>query len=753
MLFIVFLLSMLSSVAYAESGSDFVGSAVCGTCHVREYQQWQGSHHQLAMQKATAQTVLGDFDDARFVYNGIETRFHRRGDHFFVTTDGEDGKLHEFPVEWVFGVYPLQQYLLPLSGGRLQALSIAWDARPANEGGQRWYHLYPDQRIDYRDPLHWTGVYQNWNTNCAECHTTDFQKNYDAKTDSYHSRFAEDTVGCEACHGPGLTHQKMALAGTLSAENKGLSLQLNQRGSWAFLKDSSIAAQLKPPQHKQQLNTCARCHSRRGVLGDYHYGADLLDTHRMALPVAPLYHPDGQILDEVYVYGSFLQSKMHAAGVVCSNCHEPHSLKLRAPGNAVCAQCHLPTVYDTEAHSRHKRGSSGAQCANCHMPETTYMGVDPRRDHSFRIPRPDLSEKLGTPNACNQCHTDKTPQWATASLREWGVTFPASTKEPAVAFAQAARGDQRAVPALAALASDRNAAVIWRASAMEALGGFGSREAWSLAQGFLSASDSLLRLAAVRSLDYVPLARRYQLLRQYLKDDVTSVRMAMAERLAAVPLEQLNEQQRSELLALFSEYERIQRQNAEIPGVQLQLADFYRQRGDLVSAEASYARALELNPQLIPARLNYADLKRALGRDSEARELLQQALTFAPDNGPVLYALGLLETRTKNRAKALEYLRRAATAESSGVRYRYVYAIALHDSGKPNEAIAVLTKALESAPQDQSLLVALANWLGEMGRSREALAYSRILLDIAPKNRRYQMLNQKLLTINPENYK
>src|SRR3546814_10837976 len=111
--------------------------------------------------------------------------------------------------------------------------------------------------------------------------------------------------------------------------------------------------------------------------------------------------------DLVYVYGSFLQSKMHQNGVVCSDCHNPHSLKLKLPGNATCTQCHRASVFDTSAHSHHKPGSDGAQCVNCHMPTVTYMGVDARRDHSFRLPRTRPEANTGSADDCGACQRDR----------------------------------------------------------------------------------------------------------------------------------------------------------------------------------------------------------------------------------------------------------------------------------------------------------------------------------------------------------
>ncbi|MCB1675118.1 MAG: tetratricopeptide repeat protein [Halioglobus sp.] len=735
----------LALLLNSAAGYGFTGSQACASCHASEYAHWQGSHHDLAMQLPTPQTVLGDFNDASFTYNGVTTRFMRRGDEFIVRTDGEDGKLTDFPVRYVFGVYPLQQYLLPLSRGRLQALSIAWDARPEAEGGQRWYHLYPQEQIDHDDPLHWTGPYQNWNTRCAECHSTDLQKNYDAKTRSFDTTYAEIDVGCEACHGPGEKHLQLAADEALAgAANAGFPTALAQRGEWAFAPGAPIARRRQPLSSDAQIDSCGRCHARRGTLGDYHYGADLLDTHRLALPLPPLYYPDGQIRDEVYVYGSFVQSRMYRAGVVCSNCHEPHSLALRAPGNAVCAQCHRPARYDTVQHHHHQEGGSGAQCVQCHMPETTYMGVDPRRDHSMRVPRPDLSLVMGTPNACTGCHAQRDAQWALEALRTWGVQFTDSGTHFSRSLQRMERGDYRAAPTLAALAANDNAPPIWRASAMELLGEAGGRDTMQAVATALYDDDPLLRASGVRALQFLPLQQRFSLLQPLLEDPVTAVRMAVAAALAGVPLERVTAEQAEALRALFREYLAIQQLHADMPATQLQLGLFYSARGDLPAAEAAYREALHINPQLVPAYLNLADLLRSQSRDDEARQLLLQVLDFAPDNGATLHALGLLETRSGQREQALDYLRRAAELETHGTRHRYVYAIALHDLGQPRAAVTQLQHLLRDAPRNEELLLALASYTAELGQRDAARSYAKTLTELAPDNRQYRQMYLQL---------
>lgn len=723
----------------------FTGSDSCKSCHSEEHREWQGSHHDLAMQLPTPETVLGNFNDATFTRGGVTTRFYRDGEDYKVRTDGEDGKLADFTVKYVFGVYPLQQYLLPLSRGRLQALSIAWDARPADQGGQRWYHLYQDEVIGSDDPLHWTGPYQNWNSRCAECHSTDLVKNYNAEDRSFATSYEEINVGCEACHGPGENHIELATDKQLEGvANGGFPTALAQRGQWAFPEGKSIARRTEPLNSRAQVDSCGRCHSRRGTLGEYHYGADLLATHRVALPTPPLYHYDGQVLDEDYVYGSFLQSKMHQAGVVCSNCHEPHSLALRATGNRVCAQCHQSEEYDTPEHHHHPEESGGALCANCHMPETTYMVVDPRRDHSMRVPRPDLSMVIGTPNACNSCHQDKDAQWAVNSLRGWGVHFRDTGSHPARSFQRFELGDRAVVPALAALANDPAAAPIWRATAMEAVAQAGGREAIQTVTSLLYDDDPLLRVSAVRSLEFLPLQQRYQLLHALIDDEVAAVRMEVAMSLAGVPLDQVSPEQAEQLEGLFKWYLDILSLHADMPETQLQLGIFYTARGDLPSAEKSYREALRGNPQLVPAYLNLGDQLRSQNRDSEARELMLQVLAFAPDNGATLHSLGLLETRSGTPDKALEYLGKAAALETVGSRHRFVYAIALHDLGQPREAIAQLQSLLRQLPRSEDVLLALANYSAELGQRDKAKAYAKKLTEISPRNPGYQKLYQDL---------
>jgi len=400
----------------------FVGSLKCMDCHKNEFDKWQGSHHDHAMHVADEINVLGDFNNAVFESRGIQSRFYRKEGKFFVKTLGPEGKMGEFQITHTFGWYPLQQYLVPFPGGRLQCLPIAWDERD-----KKWYHLYPDLS-DPKDWLYWTNSGQNWNGMCAECHSTNLKKNYDPATDTYTTTWSDINVGCEACHGPGSSHVAWAETPDMGRPQ---------------VDNFDLAVKTAGLNTRALVELCAPCHSRRAALGDYtHSESDLLDSLLPSLLNTGSYYADGQILEEVYVYGSFIQSKMYHRDVGCNDCHDVHSLKLLKNGNDLCLQCHRSAEYDTKAHHFHKKTGekgepikssdgkitfevgTGAQCIQCHMPGRNYMGIDYRPDHSLRIPRPDLSGSIDVPNACNRCHLDESNAWSDHQMVRPGSSAP-----------------------------------------------------------------------------------------------------------------------------------------------------------------------------------------------------------------------------------------------------------------------------------------------------------------------------------------
>jgi len=710
---------------------EFVGSQACASCHLREHQAWQSSQHAQAMQHASAATVLGNFDDARFTYAGVETRFYQRDGRYFVYTDGPDGQLAEFEIRYTFGVEPLQQYLVEFPDGRLQALSIAWDSRPASAGGQRWFHLYPDAEVDHRDPLHWTRPAQNWNHMCADCHSTNLRKGYDSSRDRFATRWAEISVGCEACHGPGSAHLQWARQGAGGEAHKGLTLLLDERKgiSWRRSLEQLTAHRESPLESRKEQQVCAQCHSRRlQVAEGYHAGKPLADHYLPALLEPGLYYPDGQQREEVFVSASFEQSRMHAAGVTCSDCHEPHSQQLRVQGNALCTQCHAQSHYDSPRHHFHDEASPGAQCVSCHMPETTYMVIDPRRDHSLRIPRPDLSASLDTPNACNQCHADRSTAWAAEAIRRHHPEPRQGYQQFAASWSAAERGLPGATAALARLLSDPRQPALVRASSARRLGQPDSPQALDALRQGLADPDAQVRRASLGALESLPAARRVQWIAPLLSDPVRSVRAEAARLLADAPVP---EELQASFASALEEYEAQLRFNADRADARTELASLRRRQGLQLAAMEQLNAALRLDPLYEPAYVELADLQRQAGDEARATALLEEGLRQRPQSALLHYALGLGLVRQQRQAEALPHLQKSHELAPTDARYGLTLALALHP-GQPRQALQVLERVLKSRPHDTNLLWLAAVYSLEQGQAPRAAGYAERLLRLNP---------------------
>jgi tetratricopeptide (TPR) repeat protein len=703
------------------------------------------------MAEATESTVLGDFSGATFRHGGVTSSFFRRDGRYFVRTDGPDGRLGDFEIRFTFGFTPLQQYLVEMPGGRLQALGIAWDARPPAQGGQRWFHLYPDRRLKAGDALHWTGIDQTWNYQCADCHSTNLRKRYDETANRYSTQWTDINVTCEACHGPGSNHVAWANREGAGRQHdgsaKGLMVLLDERRgvSWAIDAQTGNAVRSRPRETSREVETCARCHARRGQFTDaWHAGNRFADGFRAALIEPGLYHADGQQRDEVFTVGSFLGSRMHAKGVTCSDCHDPHSGKTRAPGNAVCAQCHAPGRYDATTHHRHASGSEGAQCAACHMPTTTYMVVDPRHDHGFRIPRPDRTVNLGTPNACNQCHRDRKAEWAAAAVQSWYTRPKAGQQTFAEAFDLSERGAPGAQHALIAVANDREVSGFVRASAVRRLGRYLGPATLPTVRAALADPDPLVRSAAVGTLTATDAGLRARLLPPLLGDPVRQVRMDTARALAGRPESLLPGHDRARFSSAIAEYVAAERFGADRPEGRANLGNLYATQGRFDDAEAAFRSALALDPTFEPAALSLADLYRSGGRESDAESTLREALKGSPGSAPVRLALGLSLIRQGRSAEALKELATAAATAPGNARVAYVHAVALNDAGRGGEARRALEVALKRHPYDRDVLLALALFERDAGRSASALGHARRLAELEPDSADIQQLVREL---------
>ena len=658
------------------------------------------------MQRATADTVLGDFDDVSVNHNGITSRFYRRDDQFMVRTEGPGGDLGDFEIAYTFGIDPLQQYLIRFPDGRVQALNLAWDSRPATEGGQRWFAVYGDEAISHDDVLHWTKPSQNWNHMCAECHSTNLRKGFDAATDSFTTTWSEIDVSCEACHGPGAAHRERMLSKAGRPGSSGLTVEFPgvASGRWERRPGSMTAVRVPSRTEHLEIELCARCHARRATLVEgVAPGRPIHDSHHVSNLEAPLYHPDGQILDEVYVYGSFVQSAMYAAGVTCSDCHDPHSTRLRAEGNALCGRCHEPAHFDSEAHHHHPKASPGAQCIECHMPSRTYMQVDVRHDHSLRIPRPDLSTRLGTPNACNGCHRSMTSEWAARKIASWQGPAWQPSSHYGTALHAARTNALDAEQQLASLLGTPTVPAIVRATAVTLLPRFASPRSMSRFRLALGDADAMVRTAAVEALGDIPAEARIPMIGPLLDDPMLGVRWEAARVLAGLPEEQLGPQRTRRRDELLAAYRAAQARDGDRAESHMRLASLALAEGRLDRAEHELGLARKRNPSFIPAYVNLADLHRVRGNDAAGERVLRAALEVVPDQPDLRHALGLALVRLDRNDEALVEFASAARGLPDNPRYAYVYAAALHDAGRVSEAREVLREAVGRHPGDRDL--------------------------------------------------
>ena len=709
--------------------ASLVDNRQCLSCHSAQAAAWAASHHAQAMAPATSETVRGNFEDAKFRHQGLTTRFFRRDGKFFVHTDGPDGKLADFEVKYTFGVEPLQQYLIETEGGRLQPLQIAWNTRE-----RKWFHLLPHEKAPPGDVLHWSGRYQTANTMCIGCHTTGFDKRYDALADRFDSRWSEINVSCQSCHGPGSRHVEWA-----------------QTHPAATSAPKGLLAALSTPQ--AQLEVCAACHSRRSELTTAPVpGQPHLDHYLPSLLREGLYHADGQQLDEVFVAGSYRQSKMYRMGVACTNCHDPHRAQPKLQGNALCTQCHQPQPnpafpsaaghFDTPQHHHHPQGSPGAKCTACHMPAKNYMVVQPRPDHSIRIPRPDLSLTLGTPNACNQCHDKKSAQWAADALTQWYGT-PQRPPHYGEVFAAARRGAAESAQALAALAGDAAQPGIVRATAIDLLRG----DAAAGIDPRIAAThdaDAELRAAAAASLEVLPASLRVPTLAPLLRDPLRAVRIAAARSLASLPHAQFDPATRPAFDAALAEYVAAQKVALDMPGPNLNLGALYSITGRDAEAEAAYRAALKIDPDFTPARANLAQFYAERGRLPDAEQVLRDGLQRQPGIGELQYSLGLLLAEQQRLAEAADALDRAAKLLPQRARAHYNLGLARQQLGQPKPAEAALRKARELAPTDPAIAYALAVFYAQQGRRADALREAEALQQLQPGNPQAARLLQQL---------
>jgi len=714
--FIVFLVLLSCHDKNIDAGhtktNPFAGSQTCRQCHAKEYTDWKGSDHDLAMQKATANSVLADFNHTHFSSKGIDYKFFKKGENFYVHTEDKDGTYKDFKITHTFGVRPLQQYLVEYEKGRKQCLTVAWDVE-----NKTWFDVQPLDSVHYGDWMHWTGGSMTWNNMCADCHSTDLHKNYNPETDTYHTTYSEIDVSCEACHGPARHHVEYYTDYEQNKDKNPPVLYMNTHETSTGLVDK-----------------CARCHARRSQLTPYFdYTGNFLDHYYPSLISPPEYEYDGQIKDEDYVYASFVQSKMYHEDVSCKDCHNVHSLKLKKQGNALCLQCH-ENSYDSPEHHFHPSGSEGAQCINCHMTGRYYMGIDFRRDHSFRIPRPDQSILYGTPNACTGCHKDKSNEWAAQAIdkhykhkhrQHFSNNLLKGYFENPVAFKQVIQNDS--FPQIS------------RATALEQYFNHRLTEQdvqWVIQ--YLQDQNPLIRHENVLGLSTYARPEINAQVKKLLNDSIRSVRIVAARYFLYnnIPVDTTS--------LAFKDFWTDLQVNADFASGQHQLALYYQAQGNLEKAKKAYLKALEIDRHYNVSRMNLALLYYRQGKIEEAEKTYLKVIETEPGYSYAYYMLGLLYNEIGKPTQSVQYLEKACMKNPKISRAFYNLALQYQNMQQLDKSKDIINQGLKEFADDENLLyLKLLNELNNKNFQQAEKTCIK-LIEINPHNKNYPEILQKI---------
>ncbi|MCK5824817.1 MAG: tetratricopeptide repeat protein [Ichthyobacteriaceae bacterium] len=679
LIILIFISSCNNETSYTEVDDisteyNFVGKKSCIECHAQEYKDWRHSDHDKAMAEATDASVVGDFNNSTYTdSDGFVSKFYKKDDKFFVYTKGENGEAKEMKVEYTFGVRPLQQYLIPTTKGRLQCLPIAWDVQTDS-----WYSLvdsvYHGQKISPDNWLYWTNNGQNWNGMCAECHSTNLHKGYNPDTKEFNTTWSEINVSCEACHGPASRHVEWANIDSLKRP------ELKHFG-------------LKNETHLGRdgiIDQCAYCHARRTSFGDNkHEGDNMLNHMFPHLINNEYYHSDGQILEEDYVYTSFAQTKMYQNHVKCTDCHNAHSLKTKKKGDALCYQCHEPELYEEKHHFHKSVGGKGkmtengfyenergdgTQCVDCHMTGAKFMGVDYRRDHSFRIPRPDLSIKNGTPNACNQCHKEKSNEWSVEWIEKWYGKKGYPDHEYLQTFADAREGKVSSVDGLKLLLKQEYLNPMLKATAIEYLATFNNNLINNEIKDLINDKDPLVRHSAISNFSTNNVEEFISAIYPSLHDSIKAVRIIAIRKLLDAPKEALPKKDEAYFNKIVDEYIETMKYSLDFAESAHNLGSVYDKLGDKKTAIKYYKDALLIDNQFYPSAVSLAISYSQQGNNKEAKATLNNILKNQNELSIVYYYLGLIYNEEGNTKLAIKNLKNT-------IKYNPIHSRAYYNLG------------------------------------------------------------------------
>ena len=685
---------ILNPLVMSEEGEPFTGPDPCEPCHTNEYHIWTRSDHCRAMMRPGRTTVFSAFspDTVEFGYRGFSTRMVSSPDGYTMIAPGPDGVTRPYPIDLVLGIRDHQVFLTKFPDGRYQVLPSTYDMQ-----WQTWFDatdglVVSDHTLAPDEPYYWTNRNRCWNRECFDCHLSGMRKNYDPVTNTYNTTWRDLGIDCEACHGPGRPHARLrAIDGTRDT-----------------LEADTTLVKLQDLSPVQQVEVCGQCHARKVVLAQgYQPGDDFYEFYEIGLLDDNLVMPDGRYWGMMYDMMALMQSPCYEKGqITCTHCHDGHGTKRRNDlhefenDDQMCLPCHANHVQNPGLHAHHEPDGEGSRCRSCHIQLLPGSHME-LADHTLSIPVPENTIRYNSPNACNDCHTDQTPQWSVRWLEEWYGPDRIDRWSRAEVLFKAKNLDTAAVVPLIAMLRDTSENMIWRSNAALMLGGFGDRRAIAPLMEYMTHSNTVLRTNALQSLAKFPDERvRAALRRHILTEPNSQIRLHLAGKLDFWWRDDLTAPERRIAQQSWEQYVR---QATTVLGdwaeARRELAVAYSRRGEIQNAEREYTYALNID-----------------STDAQSED-----------------GLAALYTQQERYADALVHARRAVVLDTASAAFRVNLAAAYMYVDSLARAEVEFRRVLETAPDMSVAGLNLAMLLQQQNRFREA---HEVLRGIVAQNTR-----------------
>ena len=605
----------------------FVGSQSCRECHQHFYRLWAPSHHGLALQPYTPDLGRTNLVEQKTAIPVGTSRFQADLKKGVMRESGPDGQ-KDYRIEDAMGGKNVFYFLTSLDRGRLQVLPLAFDVRrkawfDTALSAVRHFGTQPDAPLDWHDSAY------TFNTACFNCHVSQLSKNYDTKTDTYHTTWAEPGINCETCHGPGAEHIQAARAAPKDEALKDLKL----------IVTSTF-------RHDQMNSLCASCHAKMyPITGSFTPGEAFFDHFGLIGLEQADFYPDGRDLGENFTETTWRLSPCVESGQLdCIHCHTSSGRSRFAGENAnrACLPCHEPQVQNVAQHSHHKDGSSGAQCIACHMPMTEFARMR-RSDHSMRPPMPAATLAFGSPNACNSCHKDKDAAWADRTVRQWQPhDYQAPTLQRATWIAAARKHDWSKLSAITEYLASSQRQEIWAAALIQLIRPCPDERKWEGILPCLKDKSPLVRAAAADACSDGMRPEFLKLLVAATQDPVRLVRIRAAAALVAVPSQLLPTENRAAIDKATTELRQSLLARPDDWASHYNLGNFHMERHEFEKAITAFETAHKSQPASVPPLVNVSLAYNATGANDKAERDLHAALALEPTNAVVNLNLGML---------------------------------------------------------------------------------------------------------------